>query len=143
MPEPMSPTAAAPKSAPFGASPASGPTPNQGYEAQALQQLGVVVKQLEQLVPMVGASSELGAAVLKMLPQLAKFTPPGAVTPAGERNVLEGAMLQNARQGPLLAQIRQSMAGGPGGPGGAPGGAPGGMAGGGGPPSAAPQPRMM
>jgi len=135
MPEPTSPAAAAPKEAPFGASPATGPTPNQGYEAQALQQLGVVVKQMEKMVPLVGANSELGMEILKILPKLAKFSPPGAVTPAGERNTLEAAMLQNQRQGPMLQQLRQQMAAGQ--QGAAPGGAPGGMPGG------APQPRTM
>jgi len=135
MPDPMSPTAAAPpRETPFGASSATGPTPNQGYEAQALQQLGVTIKQLEKLVPMVGANSELGMELLKVLPKLAKFSPPGAVTPAGERNTLEAAMLQNARQGPMLQQLRAAMAGG----GGAPGGAPGAAA-----PGAPPQPRTM
>lgn len=135
MPDPMNPSAGASAQAPFGSSSATGPTPNQGYEAQALQQLGVIVKQLEKLVPMTGANSELGQVVLKTLTQLAKFSPPGAVTPAGERNVLEGAMMQNARQAPLLAMLRQQM-----GQGGAGGGAPPG-AGGGMPPGGA-QPRM-
>lgn len=140
MPDPSTPAAAAPKEAPFGSSSATGPTPNQGYEAQALQQLGVAVKQLEKLVPLVGANSELGQTILKALPQLAKFSPPGAVTPAGERNVLEGAMMQNQRQAPLLEMLRQRMAGAGGG-GGAPGGAmPGG--GGGGMPIPGAQPRM-
>lgn len=136
MPDPNFPAAAAPKEAPFGASPATGPTPNQGYEAQALQQLGVVVKQMEKMVPLVGANSELGMEILKILPKLAKFSPPGAVTPAGERNALEAAMLQNQRQGPMLQQLRQAMAAGQ-------GAAPGGAPGGGMPPGGAPQPRTM
>ncbi len=136
MPLPEIPAAAAPQ-APFGSSSATGPTPNQGYEAQALQQLGVAVKQLEALVPLVGASSELGQVVLKALPQLAKFSPPGAVTPAGERNVLEGAMMQNQRQAPLLAMLRQRMAGAEGG-----GAQPPGGGGGGGMPMPGAQPRM-
>lgn len=114
----------------MGSSPATGPTPNQGYEAEALQQLGVAIKQLEGMVPKLGATSDAGAAVLKALQQLAKFVPPGAVTPAGERNALEKTMLNNQRNSMLLQQIRaaqaQQAAGGA-----PPGGAP-----------AAPQPGM-
>lgn len=102
-----------------------------------MQQLGVVVKQLEQMVPLAGANSELGQVVLKTLTQLAKFSPPGAVTPAGERNVLEGAMMKNAAQAPMIAMLRQRMAEAAGGGG---GGAPPPGAGGGMPPGA--QPRM-
>lgn len=149
MPDLPTPGAATPDGGsqpPFGSSPASGPTPNQGYEAQALQQLGVTIKQLEALVPLVGSNSELGMEVLKTLPRLAKFSPPGAVSPAGERNVMEQAMLKNAAQSLLLqklkaAQAQQAMQGGAA-PGGAPGGPPGGAAPGG-PPGGAPQPRMM
>lgn len=144
MPDNASPTAGSPQQGsqqktPFGSSPATGPTPNQGYEAQALQQLGVAVKQLEAMVPLVGAGSELGMEILKTLPRLAKFSPPGAVTPAGEKNAMENALLKNARQTSLLEQIKAAQAQGGGQPGGgaAPGGAPGGMPGG------APQPRMM
>ena len=135
---------------PFGQTSATGPTPNQGYEAQAMQQLGVAIKQMEQLVPLVGANSELGMEILKTLPRLAKFSPPGAVNPAGEKNAMETALLRNARQTMLLQQIKQAQAAAAQGGGAPPGGAPGGMPGGA-PPGAGPgggmppggaQPRM-
>lgn len=117
----------------MGSSPATGPTPNQGYEAEALQQLGVAIKQLEGMVPKLGATSDAGAAVLKALQNLAKFVPPGTVTPAGERNTLEKTMLNNQRNSMLLQQIRAAQAAqaAQGAGGAPPGGAP-----------AAPQPGM-
>ena len=50
-----------PPQPPFGATPATGATPNKGYEAAGLQKLGVVVKQLEGLLPEVGAVSSMVA----------------------------------------------------------------------------------
>lgn len=112
--------------APFGASSATGPTPNKGYEAAGMQRLGVIVKQLTDLLPLLGAASEPGQEILKFLPKLAKFVQPGAVSPTAERNVLEGSMIKNAQQTAMLQQLRQMAAQG-GGEGGAapqPGGVP-------------------
>ena len=100
--------------APFGVSPASGPTPNRGYEAAAQQKLGGVVQQLTLVLPLVGATSDLGQAVMKAINSLAKFVPPGAVTPAGERNNIEEMMTRHAQNTQLsneMRQARQSPAG--------------------------------
>ncbi len=95
----------------MGASPLSGPTPNQGYEAAGLQQLGSVLKQLERLVPLLGATSEPGAAVLKALSSLGKFVPPGSVSPASDANNAQQAMMKatqnNAQMQALKAQGAQ------------------------------------
>lgn len=99
--------------APFGASGATGPTPNRGYEAAGLQRLGSVVKQMEELIPMVGSTSDIGQAVLKALNSLVKFVPAGAVTPAAERNNLQQAMTRNASQDQQLQMLQKHrMAGG-------------------------------
>ena len=99
----------------MGVSPATGPTPNKGFEAAGLQQLGMVVKQLERLIPMLGASSDPGAAALKALNALAKFVPAGSVTPAAEKNAAENMMMkatQGNQQMQALAQQRAGAGGG-------------------------------
>jgi len=128
MPEPASPTAGAgagqppqpgqqQQGAPFGASQATGPTPNKGFEAAGIQRLGMAVKILTETLPMVGVSSEIGQALMAVLPKLAKFVPPGTSTPASERNQMENMMMRNVQQGGQMQQLRAQM-----GQGGAPGG---------------------
>ena len=115
-----------PPQPPFGSTQATGATPNKGYEAAGLQKLGVVVKQLEGLLPEVGAGSDIGKAVLDALNKLVKFVPAGSVTPAAQKNSIEAQqrqMAQNNQQMQALQQMRQKMAQG--------GGQPGGMAAGG------------
>jgi hypothetical protein len=94
---------------PFGQSATAQPTPNRGYEAAGLQRLGLVMKQLQEILPQVGASSDAGQAVLKALTSLSKFVPPGSVTPAAEKQQLE-RMAQSQQQGnqqmQMLAQQR-------------------------------------
>ena len=125
---PVTPTPAAsgqqPPQPPFGATPATGSTPNKGYEAAGLQKLGVVVKQLEALLPEVGAGSDVGKAVLDSLNKLVKFVPAGSVTPAAQKNSIEEQqrkMAQNNQQMQAVQQMRQKMAGAGGGAGGPPG----------------------
>lgn len=101
----------------MGTSPATGPTANRGAEMAGLQRLGVTVKQLEQLIPLLGAASEPGKDVLKALNMLVKHVPPGSVTPAAEKNQIQNMALRNAQQGQMMAAMR-------GGQGGAPGGGP-------------------
>ena len=102
-----------PAQPPFGATPATGSTPNKGYEAAGLQKLGVVVKQLEALLPEVGAGSDIGKAVLESLNKLVKFVPNGSVTPAAQKNSIEAQqrqMAQNNQQMQAVQQMRQKQA---------------------------------
>lgn len=94
----------------MGASPATGPTPNKGFEAAGLQRLGVVIKQLEQLVPMLGAGSEPGKAVLDALRSLSKHVPTGSVTPASERSNIDRMAMQNSQQNAMMQRMRQQQA---------------------------------
>jgi hypothetical protein len=83
-----------------------------------LQELGIVVKQLEKMVPMLGASSEPGKAVLDCLNKLVKFVPNGSVTPAAQKNSIEAQqrqMAQNNQHAQALAQMRAKGAQGGGG----------------------------
>jgi hypothetical protein len=119
-PAPAAPGAAPPggqpQQPPFGQTPATGSTPNKGYEAAGMQKLGVVVKQLESILPELGASSEAGQAVLKALNSLVKFVPAGSVTPAAQKNSIEAqqrSMQQNNQQMMALKQrMAQGAAGG-------------------------------
>lgn len=91
-----------------------------------MQRLGVILKQLTDIVPMLGAQSEAGQLVLGFLPKLAKLIPAGSVTPAAEQNVMQSAMLKNAQQAQMIQQMRAMQAqqasgqGAPAGPGGPP-----------------------
>lgn len=104
-----------PQQAPFGSSPATGPTPNKGYEAAALQRLGLVVKQLQEMVPLAGVGTDVGKGVLDALRILSKLVPPGSVTPASEKNQLESQMMKNAQGNQQMMALRAQMAGGQGG----------------------------
>jgi hypothetical protein len=119
MPTPVpAPPGGQPQQPPFGSTPATASTPNKGYEAAGMQELGVVVKQLEGLLPKVGASSEAGQAVLKALNSLVKFVPQGSVTPAAQKNSIEAQqrnMAQNNQQMQAIQAMRQKMAQGQGG----------------------------
>jgi hypothetical protein len=87
-----------PQQPPFGQAAAAQPSPNRGYEAAGLQRLGLVVQQLQEILPQVGAGSDAGQAILKSLTSLSKFVPPGSVTPAAQRQQIE-RMSQAQQQG--------------------------------------------
>ena len=115
-PNPASPPGGQP--APMGASPMTGPTPNAGYKAAGLQKLGSALKQLEQLVPLFGATSEEGQAVMKALSSLGKFVPPGSVTPASESANMAQAQMKATQMNQQMQALKGGM-GGAGGGGGA------------------------
>ena len=101
--------AAAPQQqqAPFGSSPATGPTPNKGFEAAAAQRLGLVIKQLEELIPMAGATSEIGKACLDALNKLVKYVPAGSVSPAAQKNNIEQMAMKNQQQNQQMQALKQ------------------------------------
>ena len=112
--------AAAPQQqqAPFGSSPATGPTPNKGFEAAAAQRLGLVIKQLEELIPMAGATSEIGKACLDALNKLVKYVPAGSVSPAAQKNNIEQMAMKNQQQNQQMQALKQQRMQGEGGQGG-------------------------
>ena len=85
-----------------------------------MQKLGMTIKMLEQIIPLVGSTSEAGKAILDAIKKFSKYVPSGAVSPAGQRNQLEQMAMQQGQQNQqmqaLKAQQQQK-------PGGAPGGA--------------------
>lgn len=98
-----------PQQAPFGQTGATSPTPNLGYEAAGLQKLGSIVKQLEDLIPMFGVTTEAGQAVMDTLKKLVKFVPPGSVTPAAEKNMIEQRMMKNVQNNQQVQAMRQAQ----------------------------------
>ena len=115
MPETAPAAAPQQQQAPFGASPATGPTPNKGFEAAAAQRLGLVIKQLEELVSLAGATSEVGQAALKMLNIGVKLVPAGSVSPASAKNNIEQMAMKNAQQNQQMQALKQQQQGGQGG----------------------------
>jgi hypothetical protein len=81
-----------------------------------MQKLGVVVKQLESLLPELGASSEAGQAVLKALNSLVKFVPAGSVTPAAQKNSIEAQQRQHAQSNQQMQALQAMRAQGGGQP---------------------------
>ena len=95
------------KQAPFGSSPATGPTPNRGYEAAAAQKLGLVLKQLGEMIPLAGATSEMGMAIMDMIKKGSKFVPQGSVTPAAEKNQIDNMAMKNTQNNAQMQAIMQ------------------------------------
>ena len=94
---------------PIGPTPATSPVPNKGMEAAGLAQLSGVVRQLEKLVPLLGAGSEVGKDVLKSLTMLTKHIPPGAVSPGLEQSAMSNTMTQMRQNAPLIASLRAAQ----------------------------------
>ena len=95
-----------------------------------MQKLGVLLKQMEGILPEVGAGSDVGKVLLDCMTKIAKFVPSGSVTPAAQKNSIEAqqrSMAQNNQQMHAIQAMRQKQAqgGGQGGQPGAPGGQPG------------------
>ena len=100
---------------PNGSSPAVGPTQNKGYEAAGLQRLGSVIKMMTDLLPLVGATSDIGKELMSSMTKLSKFVPSGSVSPAADRNNIEQAAMRNTQnnaQMQAVQQMRQQGAGG-------------------------------
>lgn len=120
MPE-LAPAPAAQQSQqpPFGATPVSQASPNRGYEAVALQKLGLIGKQLTEILNLVGYSSDVGKEVLEMLRKISKLTPSDA-NAAQERRTIEQMAMKNTQQNQQMQAMKQQQATG------AAGGQPGG-----------------
>jgi len=95
----------------MGASPATGPTPNRGFEAAGLQKMGMVVKLLEEIIATSGAVSEVGKAALEMLNKGVKLVPAGSVSPAAEKNNINQMAMKNSQNNQQMQMLRQQQAG--------------------------------
>jgi len=75
-----------------------------------LQRLGVVIKQLEALVPLLGSGSDSGKDVLKALNMLSKHSPPGSTSPAAEDRSLKEAQMRNVQNQRMQQQLQAQQA---------------------------------
>lgn len=74
-----------------------------------MKRVGLVVKQLEELLPLAGAGSEVGKDILKALNMLVKHVPSGSVTPADQKAELERRSMQNTQNNAQMQSLRQSQ----------------------------------
>lgn len=95
---------------PFGSSPATGPTQNLGSTAGGLARIALILRIMEETLPLVGASTEPGQDLLKAMQMLAKHIQPGSVSPASERNSLQNVMLKMQQNAPMMAALKARMA---------------------------------
>lgn len=86
-----------------------------------MQKLGLIGKQLTEILTLVGYSSDLGKEVLKMLTSISKLAPSDPNAAAERRNIEQMAM-KNTEQNQQMQQLKAQQAGGGGQPGA--GGAP-------------------
>jgi len=84
--------------------------PNKGHEAAGLARLGVVVKLLADIVPMLPPSTEPGKDVIQALQRLSKHVQPGAVSPGVEQASISRLAQQQRQMGPQIAQMRAQSA---------------------------------
>ena len=75
-----------------------------------MAKLGLIVRLLEQIVPLLGAGTEAGKDVLKSLTTLSKHVPPGAVSPGVENSAMQQTALQMKQQTPQIAALRAMLA---------------------------------
>lgn len=79
------------------------------------QGVSLILDAATQLLPMVGAASEMGQLLLDFVKKASKLVQPGAVSPAGKQNQIEEMMRKNAQNGQQVASMRQSQQPAPGG----------------------------
>jgi hypothetical protein len=108
MPESSPPAAGgdSPQQAPMGVSSVTGPTPNKGLEAAVIQRLGGMINALTEMLPMVGATSEMGNMIMDTIKKFSKHVPPGASSPASERNNLQQQMMKNQQNMQMQQQMK-------------------------------------
>ena len=112
---PQGPEAGAqPGQPPIGSSPATQPVPNRGLEAAGVAKLGVAVRLLEQIVPLVGAGSDAGRDVLQALTKLSKHVQSGS-NASVEQQALAEQMMKARQMAPQIAAMRAAQPSMPGG----------------------------
>ena len=92
---------------PFGSSPATGPTQNQGMMAAGMARLSLILRLAEETLPLLGSQSEPGQDLVKCIGIMAKHLQPGSVSPVAENNAMQSVMLKSQQMAPLMAAMRQ------------------------------------
>ena len=81
-----------------------------------MQRVGLVIKQLTEILPMAGATSDIGKTILDVLGKLAKHVPSGSNTQASERNAIDQMAMKNAQAAQTNKALQQPQGGQQGGP---------------------------
>lgn len=84
-----------------------------GNTVRGNQLVGMGLNALAMAVPLIGAGSELGQAVLDAMAKIGKKLTPGATTPQGENEAAMQMMQKQQQAGPMMAAARPPMPGGP------------------------------
>ena len=95
---------------PMGESPASAPSDNAGAEMQGMQGAALIVDAAAELLPRIGAASEMGQLLLDFIKKASKIVQPGAVSPAGKQNQLDEMQRNNMQNGQNMSMMRQQSA---------------------------------
>ena len=111
---------------PIGGSPATQPLANRGQEAAGFAKLGVALKVLQDIVPLVGANSEVGKDVLSALQRLSKHVPTGAISNGVQLSALMDILNKLKQIAPQMQAMQAARQGGalPGAPPSPPGNSP-------------------
>jgi hypothetical protein len=80
-----------------------------------MQRLGLVVKQLDEIVKMIGVTSEMGAAVSEMIKKASKYVQPGSLTPTAETNGINQLAMKSQANNQQMQQYMASKQAGAGG----------------------------
>ena len=72
-----------------------------------MQRVGVLVKQMTEILPQVGATSEMGQTLMKCMTMLSKHVPPGSTSNAAEKNSIEKMAIQNQQNSGMVQQMKQ------------------------------------
>ena len=96
-----------------GASPVTQPVPNQGHQAAGMAKLAMIVRLMEQTIPMLGAGSEAGRDLLQATSRLAKHVSSGSVSQGAENSAVQNLVSQQRQMQPIIAQMNQQGGGQP------------------------------
>lgn len=77
-----------------------------------MQGVGVVLNKLSEMLPMAGATTPLGKAIMRAIEALAKEVPPGTVSPQAQSNTLQQMQMKNQQQQATMKQMNPAAGGG-------------------------------
>ena len=76
-----------------------------------MSRLSVIIKLMEETIPLLGVGSDAGKALVKALNDLAKQVPAGSVSPGIQQSTMERLLQQQKQAGPQIAAMRAATAG--------------------------------
>jgi len=71
----------------------------------------VIVRLMEETIPLLGVGTEPGQALLKALNSLAKHVPPGSVPPGVQQSTMQSLMMKQQQAAPQIAAMRAMQPG--------------------------------